>query len=278
MKRHIEISGRSDSTLMNYGRCLATMALYHNCSPLELDEEQVLDYLHYLQSQKQVPSSSYFKHTLYGLRFAYKISGKEALLLKLPSLKTAYKLPVVLNIAEVKILLSVSELIKHRMVLSMLYGCGLRCQELCNVKLSDVDLVRQQLHIREGKGKKDRYVPLGNNLVYALRKYFDAERPYIYLINGHGPEGTRGQFSSKGVSWIVRQARKKAGISKKVSSHVLRHTYATHLLEMGMDILTLKELLGHADIKTTMIYLHVCNLSKERAFSPMDRIYKQKKA
>jgi Site-specific recombinase XerD len=276
MKRSIELSGKSLSTLTNYARCLATLTLHFNCSPLELDSEQVLDYLHYLQSQKKTPSSSYFKHTLYGLRFVYKLYDKEPLLHTLPSLKKVHKLPVVLSTLEVKKLIEAPKLLKHRMLIALMYGCGLRRFELLNIRIADVDLDRKMLHIRQGKGRKDRYVPLGVNLSYAIGKYLHVVRPYIWLFNGNGPDGLPVQFSANGVRWIISEARKKSGIKKQVSSHILRHTYATHLLEMGTDIMTLKDLLGHTDIKTTMLYLHVCNLEKQKAFSPMDRIYKQK--
>lgn len=277
MERSIVISGKSESTLMNYARCLATMALHYGVCPIHLDEEQVLDYLHHLQSQKKTPSSSYFKHTLYGLRFAYKVSGMDAQLPKLPSLKTPKKLPVVLSEEEMRQLIAAPTLVKHRMVLALLYGCGVRRFELLNLRIEDADLQRKMLHIKGGKGNKDRYVPLGDNLTYALRTYIEGEKPYIYLFNGKGEDGTRGKFSERGVQWIINQACKKAGIRKKVSSHILRHTYATHLLEMGLDIMSLKDLLGHIDIKTTLIYLHVSNLGRQKAFSPMDRIYKVKK-
>ena len=276
MERSISIGGKSESTLTNYGRCLATMALHFDVCPLDLDEEQVLDYLHYLKSQKKTPSSSYFKHTLYGLRFAYKVTGKSGLLPKLPPLKVPSKLPVILSEEEVKRLIAAPTLIKHRMALSLLYGCGLRRSELLDAKIEDADLQRKMLHIRQGKGNKDRYVPLGDNLVYALKKYLLAEQPYTYLFNGHGKEGTRVRFSETGVQWLIKEAAKKAGIRKRVTSHVLRHSYATHLLEMGLDIMSLKELLGHTDIKTTLIYLHVSNLGRQKAFSPMDRIFKIK--
>ena len=276
MKRSIELSGKSLSTLTNYARCLATMTLYFKCSPLELDSEQVLDYLHYLQSKKKTPSSSYFKHTLYGLRFVYKLYKKEPLLASLPSLKKVHKLPVILSVPEIKRLIAAPKLLKHRMLIALMYGCGLRRSELMNIKIPDVDLDRKMLHIRKGKGRKDRYVPLGENLTYALKRYMDIVGPYIWLFNGNGADGTVQHFSANGVRWIISEARKKAGIKKQISSHILRHTYATHLLEMGTDIMTLKDLLGHIDIKTTMLYLHTCNLDKRKAFSPMDRIYKIK--
>jgi integrase/recombinase XerD len=131
------------------------------------------------------------------------------------------------------------------------------------------------LHIREGKGRKDRYVPLGEHLSRGLQSYIRAERPYVWLFNGKTNTGILQQFSETGVQWVIKEAAKKSGIKKHVTSHVLRHTYATHLLEMGLDIMTLKDLLGHADIQTTLVYLHVAQLGRDRAFNPLDRLYKQ---
>jgi integrase/recombinase XerD len=259
---------------MNYGRCLATMALHFNCNPVELDQEQVLDYLQYLKTRSNTPSSSYFKHTVYGLSFAYKALGMEGYHISLPSIKFSKKLPVVLSKNEVKKLLRTPALLKHRIVLALLYGCGLRRFELLNIKLADVDLDRKMLHIREGKGRKDRYVPIGDLLARGLKTYLDAEHPYIWLINGKDSKGQLQRFSETGVQWIIREATRKAGIKKHVTSHVLRHTYATHLLEMGLDIMTLKDLLGHVDIHTTMIYLHVAQLGRDKAFNPLDKIYR----
>lgn len=273
LKRHIEITGKSQSTLTNYGRCLATMALYFKCSPLELDKEQVLDYLHYLKTGSRTPSSSYFKHTVYGLSFAYKVMGLAARGISLPSLKFPKKLPVVLSQSEVKRLLKTPGLLKHRLVLALLYGCGLRRFELANIKLQDVDFDRKMLHVREGKGRKDRYVPLGENLTRGIKTYLEAEKPYIWLFNGKSNTGQLQQFTGAGVRWVVKEAGRKSGIKKHVTSHVLRHTYATHLLEMGLDIMTLKELLGHEDIQTTLVYLHIAQLGKTRAFNPLDKLY-----
>jgi len=252
------------------------MALHFSCSPLELDKEQVLDYLHYLKTQSKTPSSSYFKHTVYGLSFAYKVMGLSSKGISLPSLNLPKKLPVVLSKQEVRRLLKTPHLLKHRLVLAMLYGCGLRRFELANVKIGDVDLDRKMLHVREGKGRKDRYVPLGEILARGIRTYIEAEPPYIWLFNGKDNTGQLQQFTGAGVRWVVKEAARKSGITKHVTSHVLRHTYATHLLEMGLDIMTLKDLLGHSDIKTTLIYLHIAQLGRGRAFNPMDRLYPEK--
>jgi integrase/recombinase XerD len=126
LHRHVELTGKSKSTLTNYVRCLATMALYFKCSPVEPGQEQVPDYLQYLKTRSKTPSSSYFKHTVYGLSFAYKVMGIEPRGISLPSLKFPKKLPVVLSYQEVKILLRTPQLLRHRLILGMLYGCGLR--------------------------------------------------------------------------------------------------------------------------------------------------------
>jgi len=252
------------------------MALHFKCSPLDLDKEQVLDYLHYLKTQSKTPSSSYFKHTVYGLSFAYKVMGLAARGISLPKMKVPKKLPVVLSPNEVKRLLKTPGLLKHRLVLALLYGCGLRRFEVCNIKIPDADLDRMMLHVREGKGRKDRYIPMGENLSRGLKTYLEAEKPYIWLFNGKTNTGQLQQFTGAGVRWIVKEARRKSGIKKKVTSHVLRHTYATHLLEMGMDIMTLKELLGHEDIQTTLVYLHIAQLGRNKAFSPLDKLYLRK--
>jgi len=232
-----------------------------------------MDYLHYLKTQSQTPSASYFKHTVYGLSFAYRVMGMKNPGISLPALKSRRKLPVVLSREEVRLLLITPKLLKHRLVIGMLYGCGLRRFELLNVKLQDVDLDRKMLHIREGKGGKDRYVPIGEHLTRGLKTYIESERPYIWLFNGKDNTGQLQQFSTAGVQWILKEANKRSGIKKHITSHVLRHTYATHLLEMGLDIMTIKDLLGHVDITTTLIYLHVAQLDKQRGFNPIDVLY-----
>jgi site-specific recombinase XerD len=273
LKRSIELSGKSQSTLTNYTRCLAHMSLYFKCSPLELDEEQVLDYLHVLKSQHKTPSDSFFKHTVYGLRYAYRIFGMKEMRVMLPTIERPNKLPVVLSRNEVKQLLKTPKLLKHRLVLAMLYGCGLRCFELRNLQLKDLDFDRKMLHIRQGKGRKDRYVPLSQIQIRGLRKYIEAENPTIWCFNGNDRKGNPAQLSAMGVQWIVREARKHSGIQKEITTHSLRHTYATHLLEMGLDIMSVKDLLGHADIQTTLIYLHVAQLGRQKPFSPLDKLY-----
>ena len=249
------------------------MALHFNCCPSELDKEQILDYLLYCKNQHKTPSESFFKHTVYGLRALFHLKGLDATHVHLPSIERSKKLPVILSVEEVKQLINAPKLLKHRLVISMLYDCGLRNFELRNVKIADVDLYRKQLHIRQGKGRKDRYVPLSNILLRGLQTYLNSEKPLDWLFNGNNSKGEKVALSGHGVFWIVNSARKKSGLQKKVTAHMLRHSYATHLLEMGLDIVSLKELLGHSRIETTMVYLHISQLGRSCSFAPLDRLY-----
>ena len=173
------------------------MVFHFKCDLLELDEEQVLDYLHLLKNKRKTPSESYFKHTVYGLRYLYRQYGLKQLHVVLPSISHDKSLPEVLSQQEVKLILKTPKLLKHRLVLGLLYGCGLRNFELCNLKISDVDLDRKMLHVRKGKGRKDRYVPLCDMLVRGISAYLEAERPEDYLITsnktgeGYTPRGVQ---------------------------------------------------------------------------------------
>lgn len=250
------------------------MALHFECCPIELDSEQVLDYLHYLKNQHKTPSDSFFKHTVYGLRYLYRVYGMDHLRIQLPAIERPKKLPVILSQSEIKILLKTPVLLKHRLLLALLYGCGLRCFELRNLKIKDISFERKLLHVRNGKGRKDRYVPIDELLVGGIKKYIAVVHPRDWLFNGNDRSGNLVGLSQTGVQWVVKQARKKSGINKQITAHTLRHSYATHLLEMGLDMVSLKEVLGHADIQTTMVYLHVSNLGRQAAFSPLERLYK----
>lgn len=268
LEKKIIVSGKSMSTLSNYMRCIAHVALKYNCLPTELDIEQIEDHL--LDLKKKGASEADFKLTVYGLRFLFRCEGLDDRAIKLPSIKRDKKLPVVLSGVEIKALLKAPTLLKHRVIIAVLYGCGLRCQELRCLQLRDIDFDRNMIHIRQGKGKKDRYVPIGEHLARGIRKYVEAEHPVKWLFNG---KSYQEPFSQKGTQWVVREAVKKTGINKHVSVHTLRHTYATHLLEFGLDIVSIKELLGHAHIDTTMIYLHVAKAGRQLPFSPLDKLY-----
>ena len=263
----------SESTLKNYSRPLAKMAIHFGCDPTNLDFEQVQDYLLYLK-ETSTPSRSYFKHCIYGLRFAFRLQGKEELALRLPKLERQKDLPVVLSQQEIKLMLKTPQYLKHRVMLGLLYGCGLRLRELQSLELKDLDFDRMQVHIRNSKYGKSRYVVMSQILRRGLLKYIESVKPIKYVFNGNQRDRDFAvKISARGVQWVVRSARNTCQIKKQVTTHTLRHTFATHLLEMGLDLVSIKEQLGHASVQTTMIYLQVAQLDRTRAFSPLDKLY-----
>jgi len=270
LERSISISGKSQSALINYSRQLAHLALHYNCSPMDLEHDQVMDFLHLVKSQG-TESASFFKFTVHGMRYACKMRGLDYSQFSLPEIKGSKKLPVVLNGSEVKTLFKTCKTLRHRLIIGLLYGCGLRSSELQNLKPCDADLERGMLHIRQGKGSKDRYLPLGNMLCRGIGQYMTECTPGEYLfVSNPGEPITRA-----GVYWIVKDAAKRCKITKHIYPHTLRHSYATHLLEQGVNILNIKELLGHAYIQSTMVYLHIAQPMDRIIVNPLDTLYAQ---
>ena len=270
LEQQVTLRGQSKSTLNNYIRRIALFVIRYEKLPEQIDSEEINEYLVALARDPKSPSRSSFKHMVYGLRYYYRLLGMNKNAIALPSLKRETKLPVILNQQELKELFAVRTLLKQRIVLTLIYSAGLRGQEVINLKISDVDFERKVIHIRQSKYKKDRIVPLAESMAVGLKKYLRAENPYIWLFNGKEPDG---RYSVRGLSWVMRENLKKTSIKKDVNLHSLRHSYATHLLEQGLNIVTVKELLGHADITTTMLYLHVAQCPLLKPHSPLDRLY-----
>jgi site-specific recombinase XerD len=273
LKQQTIVGGRSQSTLDNYLRRIALVCLEFNRLPEDISEDEITEYLTGLAQMPKSPSRSSFKHAVYGLRYYFRYIGQNKRAIGLPSMKKEAKLPVIFNRSELRQLFKAPTLLKHRIVLTLIYSAGLRSQEAINLKLSDIDFERKTIHIRQSKYKKDRIVPLSDYIAKGVIKYISAEHPHIWLFNGKEPDG---RYSVKGLSWVLRENLKKTDIRKDVSLHSLRHSYATHLLEDGVNIVTIKELLGHAHITTTMIYLHVARIAPGGAHSPLDTLYPQK--
>ena len=273
LEQQVTLKGQSKSTLSNYGRRIALFVIHFKRLPQYVSEEEINEYLVALARDPKSPSRSSFKHMVYGLRYYYRLLGMNKKSIALPSLKRDTKLPVILNRSELKELFVAPALLKQRIVLTLIYSAGLRGQEVINLKLADIDFERMTIHIRQSKYKKDRIVPLSPTMAIGLKIYIKAENPYIWLFNGkqHG-----GMYSIRGLSWVMRENLKKTSIKKDVNLHTLRHTYATHLLEEGVDIVTLKNLLGHAEITTTMIYLHIAQCEQVNPHSPLDTLYDRK--
>jgi len=186
----------------------------------------------------------------------------------LPRPKKPFKLPSVLAEEEVISLVQKIENIKHRAIILAGYSAGMRVSEIINLKVNDIDSKRMMIHIKAAKGKKDRMVPLSKRLLETLRDYYRKYKPKEYLFEGQTGES----YSSRSIQLILSAAKLKAKVKKKGSTHMLRHSYATHLLESGTDIRIIQELLGHNSIKTTMRYTHVSRKSLDKVGSPLDKL------
>ena len=267
--RKYTIAGKSESCTRNYLMQISKMVLYFKTSPLELSIDQMEEYLFQIR-QNEKPSMSSFKHLVYGLRTMFSMFRNEKLYLALPAISHNKALPVVFSQPEIKRILKTPKLLKHKVMFAIIYDCGLRISEAINLKISDVDFDRNQVHIRQSKHKKDRYVPVSPLTVKGLKKYLNTSNPVTWLINGK----VRGNpISREGIRHAFRSCIKTTGINKQVCVHTLRHSYATHLLELGLDIVSVKNQLGHVDIATTMMYLHIAKSNPKAGFAPMEKIY-----
>ena len=275
LEQQVVLRGQSMSTLKNYIRRIALVSLHFNRLPHEISEDEINEYLVGFARDPKSPSRSSFKHMVYGLRYYYRLLGLNKKAIALPALNRDTKLPIILNRSELKELFVTPKLLKQRVILALIYSSGLRGQEVINLKLQDIDFERKTIHIRQSKYKKDRIVPLSPTMAIGLKRYLKAESPHIWFFNGKQPGS---KYSTKGLSWIMRETLKKTSIHKKVNLHSLRHAYATHLLEEGVNIVTLKDLLGHANITTTMIYLHVAQCELITPHSPLDSMYNYAKS
>jgi len=174
--------------------------------------------------------------------------------------------PTVFNTDEIVRILQLTENLKHRAILSVIYSAGLRISEVINLKIKDIDAGRKQIRIEQSKGKKDRYTLLSEKTLELLRIYFKAYHPKVYLFEG----ADGGQYSTRSVQMFFKDICRKAGIKKKVSVHTLRHSFATHLLENGTDLRYIQSLLGHESSKTTEVYTHITNKGFDQIKSPLD--------
>jgi site-specific recombinase XerD len=268
-EQQVKIQQLSRGLLTNYGRSIAYVAIHFNRLPHLVSIDELNAYF-YRATEVEGRSISYFKHAVFGLRFWFRLFGMDDHALKLPSIRKNNTLPVVLSKEECKILFKAPQTLKHRFLLAFAYGCGLRMNELRLLKISDVDLHRQMVHIRQGKGKKDRYVILGHMLSDRFNTYLAKANPRVYVFEGQIPGEPMGERS---IQYVVNEALKRTEIKKQVSMHTLRHSYATHLLEDGVDLHSIQRLLGHADLRTTMVYLHVAQIRSKPIHSPLDSLY-----
>jgi len=256
-------------TIRSYVWCIARFARYFNSSPEHLGPEDIRAYLVYLVQERRV-SLSYYKQTRAALRFLYRVTlGRNHVPDAIPPVKQPRTLPVVLSPEEVARFFAAIRNLKHRAILMTAYAAGLRISEATALQVSDIDSKRMVIRIRQGKGRKDRYVMLSPRLLEFLRAYWKAVRPQGTLF----PGATPGQpITTESIKKVCQRARAAAGLGKPITAHTLRHSFATHLLEAGTDLRTIQVLLGHRSFGTTARYVHVATASLPSIKSPFDRL------
>ena len=263
LRNELVLRGSSPRTIETYEAQAAHFLAYFQKSPLEATEDDVKAYLAHLKAAKGVSNA-----TLAIVRAALKFYFHEVLkrpiiLLKTP--KIPKSLPMVLSKEEVKALLEAAPRRKGRLILALLYSSGLRVSELCALKVKDLELDKRRAWVRKGKGAKDRLVILSKAVCKDLEEHLKG-KSQLYLF----PGGDRGTLAPRAIQKMIQRTARRAGIQKRVTPHILRHSFATHLLEAGTDIRLIQELLGHSNLQTTQIYTHVSESEKMKVKSPLD--------
>ena len=264
------INGKSESTHKNYIRQIAKLAIYFQRLPLNIEIDELEEYLYFL-IQRDTDALSSYKHLVYGLRKLYQLFGKEELELALPSINRPNKIPVVLSKAEAKIIFKTAIHIRERIMFALTYDTGLRIGELVNLQIKDVDLDRRMVHIRKTKNNKERYVPMSVHSVRGIKKQLAINSPQVYLFENIQRKGM--PISKTRVRTLLSETMEMTNIKKNVTPHTFRHSYATHQLEAGQSIVVLKNLLGHANIQTTMIYLQTSQVEDKKKLGCLDYLY-----
>jgi len=254
MTEHMRLRGYSYRTIKSYVNMVAVYARHVGKSPELTDCEDVRAFMVYLLEERK-SSTSHLSQAFSALKLLFvQVLSRADCGDKIPRPKRAKRLPVVMSVEEVERLVRSLANIKHRTMLQVLYCTGLRVSELIGLRIGDIDSGRNTITVRHGKGAKDRQIPLSPTMLQLLREYWKLYRPTEFLFE-NGRSGA--QMSERTVQAVFEHAKKASGISKKISAHTLRHSYATHLLEAGTDLLTIRNQLGHSNISTTTVYLHL---------------------
>lgn len=263
------VSDYSSQTINSYMSALKMFFEYiHKNRLKQITDENIRKYFQFCREEKKYSNSS-LRQSVAAIRYFYLyVLEKETPSALKIKIRKSNKLPMVLSKQEIIKILKLTRNLKHKTILMMIYSAGLRLGELLNLKIEDIDSNRMKIHIRQAKGKKDRYVFLSQKLLDLLRQYFAEYKPKDYLFEGQ--KGDR--YSPKSVQSILKQSLKKAEIRKHATVHTLRHSFATHLLEDGTDIRYIQQLLGHKKLETTSIYTHITGNALDKIKSPLDSL------
>lgn len=276
LKFDVELRGLSKSTLDEYLTKAKLFQDYFDKPATELDVEDVRQFLHYLSTVKKLAPESVNSYNS-GLRFLYGVTLNASLNPRqIPRHRKPHKLPDILTKEELQTLFNACDNLRDKCILMTLYGAGLRLSEVAFLKVSDIQSDKMQLFIRNAKGSKDRYAILSQANLEMLRAYWKAYRPKEWLFYSRNHTDTH--ITPRAVQNLFRKYINKAKITKNVTVHTLRHSFATHLLESGTSIYHIKQLLGHSNINTTCVYLHLVKIESLNVTSPLDQIAESEKA
>ena len=267
MLEDLQIRNYAPTTVAAYIRSVAEFAKHFGKSPELLGSEQIREYQLYLVKEKEVSLSSYIQ-AVCALRFLYSNTLHLAVSVdRIPLPRYEKKLPVILSPAEVKLLLEAAKNLAYRAMLTTMYAAGPRVSEVARLKAADIDSSRNVIWIRGGKGRKDRQTLLPPKLLELLRVYYRWKRPREWLFPGEEPDKP---ITTKSIYLACKKAVEDAGISKPIHPHSLRHAFATHLLDAGVNLRSIQILLGHAKLETTARYLHVSDTAVRSTTSPLE--------
>ena len=264
----MQLRNYSPRTIHTYGELMTKVEKSFNLPIDKISTQQFKGYLHRRITVDGISTSCVNQYIS-----AFKILQTDVLKLNWEDIKIkrprrTKKLPVVLSLDETEKLFGVTQNMKHRAILMLAYSAGLRRQEVQLIKPSAIDSSRMQVHVVQGKGKKDRYTILSTKALEVLRQYYKYERPSCFLFEAQGKKGK--PLADQTLNTIVKKAAVKAGIKKQISFHTLRHCFATHLLEKGVNLRLIQQFLGHTSLKTTAGYLHLVNINPSSVVSPLD--------
>lgn len=268
MTREMQVRNYSERSIKTYTSLLSKIVKHFGIPLDQISGNQVKDYLHHRVVVEKV-STSAINQTISAFKILHEdVLGREWETIKIKRPRRNQKLPVVLSLEEVEKLISATLNLKHKALLALAYSSGVRREEAQQMKPSNIDSSRMCVNVTNGKGRKDRRTILSKKALELLRTYYKAVKPSVYLFESNQKKG--GYLSGSTLDKIVKRSAEKAGIQKKISFHTLRHTFATHLLEAGVNIKLIQKFLGHSSIKTTMIYLHIANVEPGSISSPLD--------
>jgi integrase/recombinase XerD len=265
--RELQLRRYSRSAQKHYVAAVRGLAAYYRMAPDQLSPEQIQDYLLYLMQERQLHWNS-VNSVVSGLKFFYGQTLKRLdIVLAIPQRRTPRRLPEIYSAEELQRLFTAILSLRDRALLMTTYAGGLRIAEVVRLQIRDLDSQRGMIRVRSGKRDKDRYTLLSPRLLEELRTYWRSYRPRLWLFPSKNPDRHLSQDTARR---IFERAKHQAGIAKSGSTHILRHSFATHLLEAGVDIRTIQILLGHSSIRSTAWYLHLTRKTLEKTQSPLD--------